>query len=159
MNKGLHQLLFDMADKGWKAFYTGKHAIRLVNDLERDSGFITLEDLNHYEAHWMPAKAYNMKTGKTIHGVPVPGGGALLGPVLDLIDIREAKLRFEGRKTVPHTTAKNLHSFVEYLKFTYARKADLGDSLKSKTSVRLLVPGVLRYLDEQLHERVHVTTG
>ncbi|KAH7960976.1 hypothetical protein HPB49_025489 [Dermacentor silvarum] len=136
MNKGLHQLLFDMADKGWKAFYTGKHAIRLVNDLERDSGFITLEDLNHYEAHWMPAKAYNMKTGKTIHGVPVPGGGALLGPVLDLIDIREAKLRFEGRKTVPHTTAKNLHSFVEYLKFTYARKADLGDSLKSKTSLQ-----------------------
>ncbi|XP_065309009.1 scoloptoxin SSD14-like [Dermacentor albipictus] len=87
LSKGLYQLLYDVANKGWKFFYTGKHARRLVNDLARGSGFITLEDLDHYEAHWVQPLVFDMKTHKTVYGVPVPGGGALLGPILDIMDI------------------------------------------------------------------------
>ncbi|KAH7956184.1 hypothetical protein HPB52_006694 [Rhipicephalus sanguineus] len=132
-NRRLYKLLIDVATEGWKCFYTGKHAKRLEDDITRDLGWLAVDDLERYEPHWIEPIALSMHTGKTLYAVPIPGGGALLGPILDLVNVTDGKLRLRAAKSVPHTHIPKLHRLVELLKFTYAQKASLGDTLVIRT--------------------------
>ncbi|KAL1428317.1 hypothetical protein MTO96_002705 [Rhipicephalus appendiculatus] len=127
-NRRLYKLLLDVATDGWKSFYTGKHAKRLEDDITRDLG-----DLERYESHWIEPIAFSMNTEKILYAVPIPGGGALLGPILELVNVTDGKLRFRAAKSVPHTPVPTLHRLAELLKFTYAQKASLGDTLAIRT--------------------------
>ncbi|KAL3258966.1 hypothetical protein MRX96_016632 [Rhipicephalus microplus] len=132
-NQRLYKLLTDVATEGWKSFYTGKHAKRLEDDITRDLGWLAVGDLERYEPHWIEPIALRMHTDKILYAVPIPGGGALLGPILDLVNVTHGKLRFRAAKSVARTPIQTLHRLTELLKFTYAQKSSLGDILAIRT--------------------------
>lgn len=74
-----------LAREGEEAFYRGKIAEQIEKDLQRNGGFVTVNDLEGYEVKEIePVCAEVM--GKKVWSVPPEGGGAILMEILNILD-------------------------------------------------------------------------
>ncbi len=66
-------------------FYNGETAQKIVADMEANGGFVSLEDLQNYNAPDMRYISTNYR-GYQIHTMPAPSGGGLLVKTLNILE-------------------------------------------------------------------------
>lgn len=112
----LAKTLETISEQGADAFYFGDIGRSVIRDLETRGGIITEDDLANYKVKWTEPTQVNLKGGYTVYSTPLPGGGAVLSLILNLMDELT-------------TTNENLfwHRLMESFKHAYGRRAQLGD--------------------------------
>ena len=109
-------------DNGQAGFYTGETATKIVEEMQRGNGLITLEDLEKYEAVWRKPITSDYR-GYTIIGMSPPSsGGIALAQLLELVEpFPLGEYGFHSSEAV--------HLMVEAERRVYADRATyLGDS-------------------------------
>ncbi len=117
----LSQTLTEIADRGPDAFYTGRVAKLMVEEMQRGDGLISLEDLRSYSAKIRPALQGSYR-GYTIIGAPPPASGGTC--VIEALNILE-NYELSGRDRYDPL---NVHLIAEALRRAFADRAKhLGD--------------------------------
>lgn len=108
-------------DHGVEGFYSGETAKKIVNQMEKGDGLISLDDLKSYQAVWRKPVTGNYKDYKIISMAPPSSGGIAL---LQLLGMTEPF----SIETTGFLEAQTIHLMVEAEKRVYADRAEfLGD--------------------------------
>lgn len=109
-------------DMGALGFYEGETADKIVAEMQRGGGLITLADLKNYEAKWRTPIIGSYKNYKIITMPPPSSGGVVLMQILTMLE------RFPLNE-YGFQSAKSVHAIVEAERRAYADRAKyLGDS-------------------------------
>lgn len=122
-----------IADNGSDAFYKGKIADLIVQDMEKHGGLITKDDLAKHEAFVRKPVVGNYR-GYEIMSMPLPSsGGTILIEMLNILEGFElGKMERYGSST--------LHLITEAMKFAYLDRAKyLGDPDFASAPVDMLI--------------------
>jgi gamma-glutamyltranspeptidase/glutathione hydrolase len=113
-----------IANQGSADFYRGETARLIVEQMEKDDGLISLEDLASYEAVWREPLQTRWRNYQVLSSPPPSSGGFGL---IQLLKLKDAlALHFEG---VAHNSPQYVHLVAEMEKRVFAdRGAYLGDS-------------------------------
>lgn len=112
-----------IAQKGPKGFYQGKTAQLLVNQMRKNGGIISYDDLASYRAKWREPLIGSWNGTTVITAPPPSSGGIALMQLLQMKD--QLSATFKG---VPLNSAQYLHLIAEIEKRVYADRAEyLGD--------------------------------
>lgn len=140
----LARTLTEIAENGPDAFYSGKIADLLVEEMQRGDGQITLEDLRTYQAKLRPAMKGTYR-GYTIIGAPPPSSGGTC--IIEALNILE-HFDLSGRDRYDPL---NVHLMAEALRRAFADRArhlgdpdfvDIPDHLTSKAYATKLAGGI-----------------
>lgn len=105
-----------ISKQGSNAFYYGDLGRSLVKDLQARGGIITEEDLANYRVKWTEPTQVQLKDGYTVYSTPLPGGGAVLSLILNLMN-----------NLITNDENIFWHRLMESFKHAYGRRAQLGD--------------------------------
>ena len=132
IQKDLAQTLREIAEKGKDAFYTGRVAQAIVDEMKARGGLITQEDLDAYQVLARTPLVSSFQ-GARIHSMPPPSsGGVLIGQMLNVLS------GFPLREFGFHTP-KAIHLMTETLRLAFRdRSRYLGDPDFSQVPVALL---------------------
>ncbi|XP_077535850.1 scoloptoxin SSD14-like [Haemaphysalis longicornis] len=126
IQKDLGETLEAVANSGGADyFYKGDFAEKLAMEIQKSvpvRGIITKEDLADYNATWVEALNVSFKKTLTMLSAPPPGSGAVLAHILGIMD----QYRDSGHECL-EDNVRTWHRFVESCKFSYAKRALLGD--------------------------------
>lgn len=113
--------LTEIAERGPDAFYTGRIAELLVQEMKRGDGLISLEDLRRYEAKIRPAMRGTYR-GYTVLGAPPPSsGGTCVIQALNILENFDLASR-------DRYDPQNIHLIAETCRRVFADRARfLGD--------------------------------
>ncbi|KFK30534.1 hypothetical protein AALP_AA7G274900 [Arabis alpina] len=118
-NPKLASVLRQIAGKGPNVFYNGKVAAKLVSDIQKLGGIITLKDLHSYKVKVTKPLAADI-LGHRLLGMPPPSsGGPTLMLVLNILSQYELPSGLSGPLGV--------HRLIEALKHAFAVRMNLGD--------------------------------
>jgi len=111
-----------IAEQGSDAFYKGAIAEKIVAEMKRGGGLITMEDLANYRAV-IRQPVRGTYRGYEIASMPPPSSGGV--HIIQILNILEGyPIGFLG-----HNSAETIHLMVEAMKLAYAdRSQHLGDS-------------------------------
>ncbi|KAG7545759.1 Nucleophile aminohydrolases N-terminal [Arabidopsis suecica] len=119
-NPELARSLETISEQGPGAFYNGTVGEKLVNDVKKAGGIITMDDLRSYKVRVTNAMSADVM-GYTIHGMPPPSGGTVgFSMVIDILDSYSNLYTASGRDL-------GLHRLIEAMKHMFAARMDLGD--------------------------------
>ncbi|MDX1517621.1 MAG: gamma-glutamyltransferase [Woeseiaceae bacterium] len=119
----LAETLQRIADDGIDGFYGGRTADLIVDDMVRNNGLITHEDLQRYRAIWREPLRAEWRDLEILAAPPPSSGGFA---VIQLLKIKD--LLAHEFEDVPHNSAQYVHLFAEMLKRVFADRAEyLGD--------------------------------
>jgi gamma-glutamyltranspeptidase / glutathione hydrolase len=105
-----------LAAEGWRAFYEGAIAQQLVQDCQKQGGYLTLEDLKHYQVIERQPLTINYRGNICLTNPPPSSGGALIAFALALLS--ELDLARMGFGSTEH-----LQALAEVMRLTnFARK-------------------------------------
>lgn len=108
--------------KNPRSFYTGEIAGAIADDMAKNGGLITLEDLKNYQPTWRSPVCGSFKVYQICSMPPPSSGGVLLLEILNIIG--DTDIKSQGWHH-PDT----LHLLVEAMKIAYADRAVyLGDA-------------------------------
>ncbi|XP_069475975.1 glutathione hydrolase 5 proenzyme [Ambystoma mexicanum] len=133
----LAETLRMVADHGADVFYNGILAERMVQDIRKAGGRMTLEDLKNFNVEIVPA--LNVSLGDyTLYTPPPPAGGPILSFILNILK----GYKF-GPDSVKGKGAKieTYHRIIEALKFANGQKSKIRDhwARESKQVIDLLM--------------------
>ncbi|XP_061458457.1 glutathione hydrolase 5 proenzyme isoform X2 [Rhineura floridana] len=112
-----------VAEKGAKEFYVGKTAEKLVQDVRKAGGTLTLEDLKNY--HVDVVSPLNVSLGEyTAYSAPRPAAGPVLFFILNVL--KGFNFTKESVST-PSKRAEAFHYIAEALKFANSQRAKVDD--------------------------------
>ncbi|CAI9759046.1 unnamed protein product [Fraxinus pennsylvanica] len=118
-NVELGNSLEAVAEQGPKAFYNGKVGEKLVEDVRKAGGILTVEDLRNYRVDVTDAVAVNVM-GYRILGMPPPSSGTVgLSLILNILESYRSPDAVKG--------PLGLHRLIEALKHMFAIRMYLGD--------------------------------
>jgi gamma-glutamyltranspeptidase/glutathione hydrolase len=122
VQKDLAKTLTAIKDKGRAGFYEGDVANKIVAEMERGGGIISLADLAKYKAQWRTPIQSNYRGYDLISMPPPSSGGIALSQLLSSIESMPIKsMGFQKPSTI--------HAMVEAERRVYADRAThLGDS-------------------------------
>ena len=110
-----------IATNGRYEFYEGETAQTLVEFLQEKGGYITMEDLNRYEAKWRDPVVFDYKDLRIISMAPPSSGGVTMNQILKMIEPYDIG-------SFGHNSAKSIQLFTEAARRAYAdRNYYLGD--------------------------------
>ncbi|WP_324281528.1 gamma-glutamyltransferase [Cyanobacterium aponinum UTEX 3221] len=110
-----------IAKEGKKAFYEGEIARNIVQEMSKNGGLITLEDLMSYEPK-IRQPIQGEYLGYQIYSMPPPSSGGV--HLIQMLNI----LKGFDLKNLGHNTADTIHLMAETMKLAYAdRSLYLGD--------------------------------
>ncbi|KAG7322834.1 hypothetical protein KOW79_014180 [Hemibagrus wyckioides] len=125
----LAETLEIVAKEGIDAFYKGKIAQDLVDDVKEKGGSLSLEDLKSYQV--IANESWSIPLGDfTMHFPPPPSGGALLSFILKVMQgfgLSPSSVKGEEKKLT-------LHRYIETLKFANGQRKYIRDPLHRKDS-------------------------
>ncbi|XP_057321859.1 scoloptoxin SSD14-like isoform X2 [Microplitis mediator] len=113
-----------IAEKGANEFYNGTLGQTLVEDLKKQGGILTMEDLRNYTAIWQDPLETELSNGIKLFASNFPSSGALLVFVMNIFD--EFKFTPNSINGVENTI-ETYHRMLETFKFAYAVRSKLGD--------------------------------
>lgn len=121
MQPDLARTLVRISDQGRDGFYKGETAQLLVDEMERNGGLITLEDLAAYESVWRDP-VHGTYRGHEVWSMPPPSsGGVLLIEMLNMLEAYDLGALGWG-------TPASTHLMIEAMRRAYADRAEyLGD--------------------------------
>ncbi len=132
VQKDLARSLRMIAEQGAVAFYRGKIAELIAQDMARHGGLITAEDLEHYEA-FVREPVTGTYRGYQIISMPPPSSGGMI--LIEMLNILEAYDLPRMDRFAPET----LHLIAETMKFAYFDRAKhLGDPDFEEVPVEML---------------------
>ncbi|XP_075491819.1 glutathione hydrolase 1-like [Primulina tabacum] len=118
-NKKLAKTLSEIARNGIKAFYNGSIGLKLVEDVKKAGGILTMEDLKNYQVKIREPVSIEV-FGVNILGMPPPSsGGAAMSLILNILD------RYQGLSNISDSLMT--HRVIEALKHAFAVRMNLGD--------------------------------
>lgn len=121
VQKDLGATLQRISDKGVGGFYSGKTAQLIVDDMQKNNGMITLEDLKNYQPQ-LRKPVEGSYRGHDIYSMSPPSSGG--AHVVQILNILEGFPIGE----YGHNSAKTIHLMAEAMKRAYADRAEyLGD--------------------------------
>lgn len=135
----LGDTLTRIARHGGREFYEGLTAQRLVEDIQKAGGIITMQDLADYRVVWdEPITVKLEKKGLTLITSPPPGSGAITAAILGIMD------QFNLSPLDLHRSL-TWHRFAEASKYGFAQKTHLADWSfpKIRESVRKVVERIV----------------
>ncbi|KAI3443689.1 hypothetical protein Pfo_000354 [Paulownia fortunei] len=136
-----------VAEQGPEAFYNGTVGERLIEDVRKAGGILTMEDLRNYRVHVTDAVTVNVM-GYKILGMPPPSSGTVgLSLVLNVLDSYGSPDAAEG--------PLGLHRLIEALKHMFAIRMNLGDPdfvNISKTVSDMLSPSFAKRIQEKIFD-------
>ncbi|KAG7622220.1 Nucleophile aminohydrolases N-terminal [Arabidopsis suecica] len=119
-NPELAQSLETISEQGPGAFYNGTVGEKLVKDVKKAGGIITMDDLRSYKVRVTDAMSVDVM-GYTVHGMPPPSGGTVgFSMVMNILDSYSNLYTASGREL-------RLHRLIEAMKHMFAARMDLGD--------------------------------
>jgi len=132
IQKDLARTLQEIAEEGKDAFYKGRVAKAIVEEMKVREGLITQEDLDAYRVIYRPPLASSFH-GAQIHAMPPPSsGGVLIGQMLNVLS------GFPLQDFGFHTP-KAIHVMAETMRLAFRDRARyLGDPDFSQVPVALL---------------------
>lgn len=136
----LAETLQVIADNGADILYGGELGHKLVRDIQHRGGIVTVDDLKNFKVKWtVPTKVNFMNY--TVYSTPLPGGGAVLSMILNLINSK-----------LTHDRALLWHRLIESFKHAYGRRSLLGD-VDKEPHVRAIFEDMTdpEYADDILH--------
>ncbi|KAK4483646.1 hypothetical protein RD792_010847, partial [Penstemon davidsonii] len=146
-NVELGNSLKAIAEQGPDAFYNGEVGEKLVADVKREGGILTMEDLRNYRVNVTDAVVVNVM-GYKILGMPPPSSGTVgLSLVLNILDSYRSPNAAKG--------SLGLHRVIEALKHMFAIRMDLGDPSFvniSKTVSDMLSPSFAKRIQEKIFD-------
>jgi gamma-glutamyltranspeptidase/glutathione hydrolase len=133
VQKDLAESLRLIADQGSKAFYEGKIADLIAQDMEKHGGLITKDDLAKYEAYVREPVKGNYRGHEIISMPPPSSGGTILIEMLNVLEGFELG-------TMERYGPEVLHVISETMKFVYLDRAKyMGDSDFADIPVKRLI--------------------
>ena len=135
-----------IANQGSADFYRGETARLIVEQMEKDDGLISLEDLASYEAVWREPLQARWRNYQVLSSPPPSSGGFGL---IQLLKLKDAlALHFKG---VAHNSPQYVHLVAEMEKRVFAdRGAYLGDSDFVDIDIETLISDI--YVDRRARE-------
>ncbi|CAN4094447.1 unnamed protein product [Withania somnifera] len=118
-NVELSQSLELIAEQGPEAFYNGEVGEKLVEDVKKAGGILTMDDLRNYRVEFTEAVTFNA-TGYTIVGMPPPSSGTL--GISLILKVLESYGSLNAVKD-----SLGLHRMIEAMKHMLAVRMNLGD--------------------------------
>tara|TARA_R110002051_G_scaffold325867_1_gene432558 strand:- start:93888 stop:95579 length:1692 start_codon:yes stop_codon:yes gene_type:complete len=107
--------------KGRDGFYKGEVAEKLAHYIQEKGGYVTVEDLEKYEAQWRQPIVFKYKDLKVISMSPPSSGGVTMQQIFKMIEPFEIG-------DFGHNSAKSIQLFTEASRRAYAdRNYYLGD--------------------------------
>lgn len=133
-NPDLARSLERIAAVGPELFYQGEMAQQIAADMAANDGFLSLDDLRHYQVH-ETEPVWGSYRGIRIAALPPPGGGVSLIQVLQVMEHFDVK-------ALGHNTAAYIAVLAEAMKWiTIDKDTHLGDPMFVDVPVdRLLSP-------------------
>lgn len=121
IQKELAQTLKNIQKNGEKAFYEGKNAQLLVEEMKRGNGIISLEDLKNYKTKERKALHFDYKNHEIV-SMPLPSsGGILLAQMLKMSS-------FENLEKFEQNSPEAVQIMVEAERRAFADRAEfMGD--------------------------------
>lgn len=121
-----------IARKGPAGFYQGETARAIVEEMRRNNGLMTLQDLKEYKARSTTNLVTGTYRGYEIISMPPPSSGGV--GLIEMLNILEGY----NLSAAGWGTAMNVHRIVEAMKRAYADRAHfLGDSYPFNTNMPL----------------------
>jgi gamma-glutamyltranspeptidase/glutathione hydrolase len=133
MQKDLANTLKRIRDNGAKGFYEGETARLIAEQMKRDHGIITEEDLKNYRAKNREPMVFDYR-GNTVVTMPLPSsGGIILEQMLKMSEMENiGEMKYGTLASVQLMTEVERRAFADRAKF-------LGDPDFVKVPVRTLV--------------------
>lgn len=118
VQKDLAHTLSLIRDQGPAGFYEGETARRIVEEMKRGHGIISLQDLRDYRAKVRPPRVFRYK-GYTIVSMPLPSsGGILLEQMLKMLSAYPVdQYGFESLKSVQLMTEIERRAYADRAEF------------------------------------------
>jgi gamma-glutamyltranspeptidase / glutathione hydrolase / leukotriene-C4 hydrolase len=115
-----------IAKEGADAFYTanGTFAQKIVDEIQKDGGIFTLEDLTNYKPSWGKPSSSKLFNGETLYTFPLPATGHVINFILNILngyDIQDHSFDYHSKDKLLY------HRLVEAFKFGFAKRTKLGD--------------------------------
>ncbi|PHU08162.1 Gamma-glutamyltranspeptidase 3 [Capsicum chinense] len=108
-----------ISEQGPEAFYNGEVGEKLVEDVKRAGGILTMDDLRNYKVEIPEAVTFNAM-GYTIVGMPPPSSGTVaISMILKILEGYESSNASKG--------SLGLHRMIEAMKHMLAIRMNLGD--------------------------------
>lgn len=85
VNPELAQTLRLIAEQGAKGFYEGETAKKIVGEMQRGGGIISLEDLRNYRAKWRTPVEFRYRGYAVLTMPPVSSGGLTFGLIANVL--------------------------------------------------------------------------
>ncbi|MDP5231170.1 MAG: gamma-glutamyltransferase [Cellulophaga sp.] len=117
----LAKTLRTIMEKGRDGFYKGEVAEKLANYIQAKGGYVTVEDLEKYEAQWRQPVVFKYKDLKVISMSPPSSGGVTMQQIFKMIEPYDIG-------DFGHNSVKTIQLFTEASRRAYAdRNFYLGD--------------------------------
>ena len=121
IQKDLAQSLKLISTDGRKSFYEGQIAKKIVADMKKNDGILTLNDLKQYRSSWRKPLIGDYRGYKIITMPPPSSGGLHLIQMLNILESFDLKL-------LGHNSAEYVLLLSEVMKYAFAdRSKYLGD--------------------------------
>ncbi|SHG27914.1 gamma-glutamyltransferase [Flagellimonas flava] len=117
----LAQTLTQILEKGRDGFYKGEVAEKLSSFIQEKGGFVTMADLEKYEAKWRDPIVFDYKELKMISMSPPSSGGVTINQIFKMMEPHDIG-------SFGHNSSKSIQLFTEAARRAYAdRNYFLGD--------------------------------
>ena len=144
--------LRQLAEYGPDAFYKGEIAKKIVQEMERNNGLITFEDLENYKAVERPPVEGTYKDFRIVSMPPASSGGVHLIQMLNMLE--EYPINDMG-----FGSADSIHILAEVMKRAYAdRSKHLGDMDFYDVPFSLMSKKYSRYLNKSISVKVRTAS-
>lgn len=117
----LANTLQKISDQGKNGFYKGEVAEKLASFIQAKGGYLTIEDLEKYEAKWRSPITFHYKDLKIISMSPPSSGGFTINQIFKMMEPYDLS-------SYGHNSVKSIQLFTEASRRAYAdRNYFLGD--------------------------------